>query len=202
MSPFRCPSGHRVELAFGNEQVRLPCPACGLDVYRFRDALDVEDAPGLAGAGEPAGPDKPHLPLDAKRLAITIGGGVFAVAGLLFAWYWPAVPPAAAGQGTVIPVKAVPGPAPADPSAVSITNFSATPTGSGGVNVSFRLANSSHTPRDYPGFIVHWHGVPEADQQVGKDAYAHPPLPFTSTDVRLELARPLGATGVDVKIRD
>jgi len=202
MSPFRCPSGHRVQLAFGDEQVRLPCPMCGIDVYRFRDAVMEEDAPGMPDTSERSGPDMPRMSLKVKHLPVAIGSIVVIVAGVLFAWHRPVAPSTAASRGPVIPVNAVPGPGPANLPAVSITNFSATPTGSGVVKVSFRLTNANHVPSDYPGLTVHWHGVPDADQRIGKDAYAHPPPPFTSTDVKLELARPQGATGIDVNIND
>jgi hypothetical protein len=87
-----------------------------------------------------------------------------------------------------------------NPAAVSITHFKAIATDPGVVRVGFRLTNAGGVSNGYPGLAVHWHGVQGADQLIGKDSYAHPPLPFTATDVTLDLARPQGATGIDVRI--
>lgn len=200
MPSFRCSSGHQVALAFGDEHVRLPCSTCGVDVYKFRDAVIEDDAPVAAStSGEPAaGSERPSLSLTQVRVAIA--GAVFAIGAAWFAWRQPAASPAAAGHGPVIPIAAAPKAVSANPSAVSITHFSAVPTDAGVVKVSFRLANAGGAANDYPGLAVHWHGVPDADQLIGKDSYAHPSLPFTTADVALELARPKGATGIDVKI--
>jgi hypothetical protein len=200
MSPFRCPSGHRVQLAFGDDQLRLPCPSCGADVYKFRDAVMQDDAPVPADAGERPVPDAARGSLRKRKAPVVIGSVPLIVVAVLFTWHRAVPQRAAAGQDTVIPIETGSAAATATPSSVSITNFSATPTDAGVVKVSFRLTNAGGARNDYPGLIVHWHGVPDADQRIARDSYAHPPLPFTSTDVRLELVRPQGSTGIDVSI--
>jgi hypothetical protein len=83
---------------------------------------------------------------------------------------------------------------------VAIADFKATADDSGAVKVAFRLTNRAAPKNDYPSLAIHWQGVSGADQLIRSDAYAHPALPFVAADVTLELARPPGATGIDVKI--
>jgi hypothetical protein len=200
MSRFRCSAGHLVQLAFGDEHVRLPCPTCSVDVYKFRDVVMEDEASVGAPPDASVLSSRTGLTLRAKHVCAAVGAVVLLVGAAYFALHRPGASPAAGSQGPVIPIPAAPKTAPADPSAVSISNFNAAPTDSGAVKVSFRLTNAGGASNDYPGLAVHWHGVRDADQLIGKDSYAHPPLPFTTTDVVLELARPQGATGIDVKI--
>lgn len=199
MSPFRCSGGHLVQLGFGDDQVRLPCPTCGVDVYKFRDLVMEDEAP-VAAADEMPLPAKARPSLKSQRLYAALGGLLLLAGAAFVVLHRPATAPAAANHGSVLPIAAASKAAPADPSAVSITNFTAAATESGAVRIAFKLTNRIGVPNDYPGLAVHWHGVSGADQLIGKDSYAHPPLPFTATDVTLELARPQGATGIDVSI--
>jgi hypothetical protein len=210
MPKFRCSVGHMATLAFGPEDFRRPCPTCGVDVYKFRDAvLEDDPAPTAVGVaataperGKPLWDYLRHLReprvlacglLLAGVVALLIGRHVFA-------------PPPAITPGPVIPVASTGTSSPAVPVArgnpddVSITNFHALETDSNTVRLSFRLTNRGNTPDDYPALLVHWHGIANAHQVFRKDSYAHPPLPFKTADVELELARPEGASGIDVKI--
>lgn len=202
MSTFRCSAGHLANLTFGAEQVRHPCPACGIDVYKFRDAVHEDDVPAVVAADEVPARSGARLPLDVRHARAAVGGVVLIAAAAVFMLYRPAAVPPAPSSAPVIPIA--PRPAPAaprgNPADVSISGFAATATAAGTVKASFRLVNREGAPNDYPALAVHWHGVPAADQLIRKDAYAHPPLPFTTTDVMLELARPQGATGMDVEI--
>lgn len=198
MAPFRCSAGHRVELTFEGDGFRLPCPTCGVEVYKFRDGESEEPV-------SPAEPADQHLAWDKlvhrSRHGLIVIGGLALVTVIAYLTLHQAVPvPAGISRGPVIPVGATAHPTPADGAAASITHFSAAPTGSGAVTVSFRLTNAGGRSNDYPGLAVHWHGAPDADRLIGRDSYAHPPLPFTAANVTLELARPQGATGIDVTI--
>jgi hypothetical protein len=202
MSTFRCSAGHFADLTFGAEQVRHPCPACGIDVYKFRDAVHEDDVPAAAASNEVSARSRARLPLDVWHARAAVVGAVLISAGALFVLYRPAAVPPAPSSAPVIPIAPRPAPAAArgNPADVSISGFAATVTGAGTVKASFRLVNRKGAPNDYPALAVHWHGVPAADQLIRKNAYAHPPIPFTTTDVTLELAHPQGATGMDVEI--
>jgi hypothetical protein len=212
MSNFRCSAGHMATLAFGPEEVRRPCPACGVDVYKFRDAvLDEELAPTSVDAPSP-GPEqgKPlwRYPRHLRDPRVLACGLLVAGVAMLLIWRHVLAPPPAITPGPVIPVAAAGTPLPAaapeaargDPDDVSITDFHAIETDSSTVKLTFRLTNRGNTPNDYPALLVHWHGIANAHQVFRKDSYAHPPLPFKTADVDLVLARPAGATGIDVKI--
>lgn len=202
MSTFRCSAGHQSALAFGGEQVSLPCPACGVDVYKFRDAvLDEAGPPPAAAADHRPTSRRFALSLDRREVRVAIGGGVLLVAaGLMLTVMRSQPAPSSVWSAPVIPIAAaVAAPAP-NPEEVSITDFNATRTDAGTVRVSFRLTNRGGAANGYPNLAVRWHGVSGADQLIRNDAYAHPPLPFTTADVVLELARPGDATGIDVKI--
>jgi hypothetical protein len=217
MSTFRCSAGHLASFAFADEQVRQPCPTCGVDVYKFRDAV-LEDE-GLASAvSEASSPPRQRSLLgDTKRARAAAGGACIVALVAVFMLQrspaavvpvtsGPVIPLETASTKPAVTFKPAAAPTPIAPAAsprlddVSITNLSAVPLDDGTVNVSFRLSNRAGTANDYPSLALHWHGAPEADQLITKDAYVHPPLPFTSAEVRLELTRPATATGIDVKL--
>lgn len=210
MPTFRCSAGHEAALVFGDEQVRHRCPTCGVDVYKYRDAVLDGDSPADAAAEAPAAPRR-RLALDPKQMRIAIGALCLVGAAALLLQQRsapPAVPPSstgpvippASGVATATATAAAPATAKPAPAAVTITDFSAVATDAGTVKAAFRLTNGAGAPNDYPALAVHWHGAPGADHVIGKDSYAHPPLPFTTADVILELERPQGATGMDVRL--
>jgi hypothetical protein len=202
MSTFRCSAGHQSALTFSGEQVSLPCPTCGTDVYKFRDAVlhDEGLSPVADAAGAPAA-GKKRWSLEIRReMRVALGGGVLLLVAAAFFVKRPAQAPVAASNTPVLPAVAVRKAPPPKPEDVSISDFSATANDAGVVKVSFRLNNRPGNDNDYPGLVIHWHGVGGADQLIRRDAYAHPSLPFTTADVTLELARPQGATGIDVKV--
>lgn len=221
MSNFRCSAGHLVALSFAEKQLRAPCPDCGVDIFKFRDVVHSDEDSVAAPVAAEAGGKAHAFRLNAKQTRIAIGGGVILLAGALFLSRGGhiAAPAQPVSPGPVIPVGPVASvapsrsPAPAQSNAptapavhsskgadVAITHFSATPTDAGAIKVTFNLENRGDPQSDYPALAIHWHGAPEADQVVGKDAYAHPPLPFSTTSVTLELARPQTATGIDVTL--
>jgi hypothetical protein len=169
-----------------------------VDVYKFRDAVVDDDATVAVVAEAQSTPRMTaFFKLDARRVGII--SCVVVVAFLaLFLVRRPVTRATSAGQ--VIPVLAAPRQVAPNPDDVSITDFRAVPTDTGTVEVSFHLANRNGSPNDYPALLVHWQGVPNEHRLIRRDVYAHPPLPFTNTDVELELAPPKGATGIDVKI--
>ena len=212
MPTFRCSAGHEAVLVFADEQVRHRCPTCGVDVYKYRDAVPESDTPASVPA-EPAAAKRRVLALDPKQKRIAIGALCLVAAAAVMLQRQQSAPSVgvAPSRGSVIPaaVAAAPAPAPAPakpavaaavPAAVAITDFSAVATDAGTVKVTFSLTNGAGAPNDYPALAVHWHGAPGADHVIGKDSYAHPPLPFVTADVILELERPQGATGLDVKL--
>lgn len=201
MSIFRCSAGHQSTLAFEGEQVSLPCPTCGTDVYKFRDAVLVDEGlpPVVDAAGGPAADGRRWSFEIRKEMRFALGGGMLLFLAAAFVVKRPPQPTGTASAAPVLPVVA-PGKAPAlKPEDVSISDFTATANDDGVVKLSFRLNNRPGNDNDYPGLAVRWHGV-AADRLIRNDAYAHPPLPFTTANVTLELARPQGATGIDVKI--
>jgi hypothetical protein len=206
MPTFRCSAGHEAVIVFSDEQVRHACPACGVDVYKYRDAVLDDDVPGetvdVASEATRSGP-APR----AQRMRIAIGGAVLVAVAAFALLQRPDAPAAVAtSAGSVIPVATAPRvparvpAADAGADAVAITGFSAVATATGTVKIAFRLTNRSDAARVYPALAVHWHDAPGADTVIGRDAYAHPPLPFTTADVALELERPPGATGIDVEL--
>jgi hypothetical protein len=201
MSTHRCSAGHLASIAFGDEQLRQPCPVCGVDVYKFRDVAPEQDDLVSTIAEEPA-PRRIGMPvLDAKQKRLAAGGLALIAAAAFLVFHHQSVTPVPVSSSAVLPLAVQASrPITTDPSAVSITNFSAAPTDSGTVKVSLKLNNKPGVANDYPTLAVHWHDAPGADQLISKDAYSHPPLPFTTADVTLEFARPAGATGIDVKI--
>lgn len=225
MPNFRCSTGHTVSLVFGPENIRQSCPMCGVDVYKFRDAvLEEELMPATAGAA-PQAPEQAKAIRRYLRLAGALSCGVLAAgAGVVLIGMREHTAPPARPQGPVIPIvstrtslpaalsTSLPGvrtktPAPTvtssakgDPDNVSITNFHAIETDSNTVQLRFRLTNRGNTPNPYPALLLHWHGIANAHQVFRNDSYAHPPLPFRAADIELVLARPDGANGVDVKI--
>lgn len=201
MSTFRCSAGHQSALTFSGEQVSLPCPTCSTDVYKFRDAvLHDEGLPPVAGAECAPAAGKKRWLLGIRREMRLALGGVLLLVGAAFFVKRPAQTPVAASNTAVLPSVAVRKTPPPKPEDVSISDFSATAKDDGIVKVSFRLNNRSGNDNDYPGLAIHWHRVGGADQLIHRDAYAHPSLPFITADVTLELARPQGATGIDVKV--
>jgi len=202
MSIFRCSAGHQSALAFGGEQVSLPCPTCGVDVYKFRDAALDDEGPLPAALTDRLPTSRRFaLSLDRREVRVAIGGGVLlAAAWLVFAVMRPQPTPSSLSSAPVIPIAAAVAPRAPNPEEVSITDFNAVTTGEGTVRVSFRLTNRGGAANGYPNLAVRWHGVPRGGQLIRNDAYAHPPLPFTTAEVALELARPGAATGIDVKI--
>lgn len=221
MSNFRCSAGHLVALSFAEKQLRVPCPDCGVDIYKFRDVVHGDEDTAQSVVAPEGGAKSKTYRLNTKQTRIAIGGGVILLAAALFLSRSanntsPAQP---VSPGAVIPVGSVASaaasrPAPpvrvngaATPAAhpskgadVAIAHLSAVPTEAGAIKVTFNLENRGDPQSDYPALAIHWHGAPEADQVVGKDAYAHPPLPFSTTGVTLELARPQAATGIDVTL--
>lgn len=213
MSNFCCSAGHMAPITFGPEDVRRPCPTCGVDVYKFRDAvLEEELAPGAVAAST-------AVPEQGKRLWHQLRSPRGAACALLLLGATVLLatrhgPHPAITAGSVIPVAPTGAAAPAasaspsaaaataagDPDAISITNFHAVETDSTTVKLTFQLTNREGKPNDYPALLVHWHGIANAHQVIRRDSYAHPPLPFKTADVELDLARPQGATGIDVKI--
>lgn len=202
MSTFRCSAGHPSALTFAGEQVSLPCPTCGTDVYKFRDAvLDDEGvAPTAAATHAPEARKRPWALAIRREMRVALGAGVLLLIAAAFFARRPAPVTVAASSTPVLPSVAVQKPPVSKPQDVSITDFSATANDAGVVKVSFRLNNRPGNDNDYPGLAIRWHGVNGADQLIRNDAYAHPSLPFTTADVTLELARPQGATGIDVKV--
>jgi len=200
MSNFRCSAGHQSALIFAGEQVSLPCPTCGVDVYKFRDAV-LDEGSSPSGPAERPAARKRAWSLEIRReMRVALGAGIVVLVAAAFFVRRPAPAPVVASNTPVLPVVAPPkAPAP-KPEDVSITDFSATASDSGIVKVSFRLNNRAGNDNDYPGLAIRWHGASGADQLIRSDAYAHPSLPFTTADVTLELARPQGATGIDVKV--
>lgn len=221
MSNFRCSAGHLVALSFPEKQLRVPCPDCGVDIYKFRDVVHGDEDIAHSAVA-PEGEAKPQAyRLNPKQTLIAIGGGVILLAAALFLSRSAqnTSPAQSVSPGAVIPVGPATGAAasqpalPAPPSGsaapaarpskgadVAIAHFSAVPTEAGAIKVTFTLENRGDPQSDYPALAIHWHGAPEADQVVGKDAYAHPPRPFSTTGVTLELARPQAATGIDVTL--
>ncbi|MFS2023497.1 hypothetical protein [Massilia sp. CT11-137] len=204
MPTFRCSAGHEAAIVFSDEQVRHACPACGVDVYKYRDAVLDDDGPGETIDATPDAA-RPGPAWHAQRMCIAIGGTVLvAVAGLALLQRPGSRAAVPASAGPVIPVATAPAAparaADAGADAVTITGFSAVATAAGTVKIAFRLTNRSGAARAYPALAVHWHDAPGADTVIGGDAYAHPPLPFTTADVALELERPAGATGIDVAL--
>lgn len=201
MSTFRCSAGHKSALAFGGEEVSLPCPTCGVDVYKFRDAVLDDDEPPPAATDPRPTSRRLALSLDRREVRVAIGGGVIlAAAWLALTFMRPQTVAPSLSSAPVIPIAAAVAPRAPNPEEVSITDFNAARTDADTVRVSFRLTNRGGTANGYPNLAVRWHGVPGGDQVIRHDAYAHPPLPFTTADVALELARPGNATGIDVKI--
>jgi len=201
MSTFRCSAGHQSALAFGGEEVSLPCPTCGVDVYKFRDAVLDDDGPPPAATDPRPTSRRLALSLDRREVRVAIGGGVIlAAAWLALRVMHPQPAAPSMSSAPVIPIAAAAAPQAPNPEEVSITDFNAARTDADTVRVSFRLTNRGGTANGYPNLAVRWHGVPDGDQVIRNDAYAHPPLPFTTADVALELARPGNATGIDVKI--
>jgi hypothetical protein len=201
MSTFRCSAGHQSALAFGGEEVSLPCPTCGVDVYKFRDAVLDDDGPPPAATDPRPTSRRLALSLDRREVRVAIGGGVIlAAAWLALTVMHPQPAAPSLSSASVIPIAAAAAPQAPNPEEVSITDFNAARTDADTVRVSFRLTNRGGTANGYPNLAVRWHGVPDGDQVIRNDAYAHPPLPFTTADVALELARPGNATGIDVKI--
>ena len=217
MPTFRCSAGHLAILSFDGEQISLPCPTCDTDVYKFRDAVIVDEgpAPAVDAVQTPTG-RAASFSFDRRHLRVAIGAGVLLLAVGAFMSRRPSAPVTAVSASPVLPVAAAtrsaeshtmqqqppataPRPAPR-PEDVTIADFKATADESGIVKVAFRLTNREGSQKDYPALAIHWQGVSGADQVIRNDAYAHPALPFTATDVTLELARPQGATGIDVKI--
>jgi hypothetical protein len=201
MSTFRCSAGHQSALAFGGEEVSLPCPTCGVDVYKFRDAVLDDDGPPPAARDPRPTSRRFALSLDRREVRVAIVGVVLlAAAALTLKVLRPQPAAPSLSSAPVIPISAAAAPRAPNPEEVSITDFNAARTDADTVRVSFRLTNRGGTANGYPNLAVRWHGVPGGDQLIRNDAYAHPPLPFTTADVSLELARPGNATGIDVKI--
>lgn len=199
MSRFHCSAGHRIELAFGDEQIRSLCPECGVDVYKYRDAVLDDDIVEDSSPATTLPPARTGRYFGLRALIFT-GVGVLLIGAVYCTQRWAPAPTAPAPHDLLIPLPAAFIAPPRDPSGVSISNFSALPAGDDSVTMSFRLTNADPVVTEYPGLAVHWHGAAHADQLIASDAYAHPPVPFTSTDVVLELERPPGATGIDVKL--
>ncbi|WP_371765558.1 hypothetical protein [Massilia sp.] len=203
-------------LSFEGEQISLPCPTCVTDVYKFRDAVIVDEgpAPDVETAQPPTG-RAPRFSFNRHHLRVAVGAGVLLLAVGAFVSRRSSAPVMAVSTSPVLPLAAPTRSAESQtmqqppvtapklvlrPEDVTIADFKATADESGIVKVAFRLTNREGSQNDYPGLAIHWQGVSGADQVIRNDAYAHPAPPFTATDVTLELARPQGATGIDVKI--
>jgi hypothetical protein len=198
MSTFRCAAGHPATLVFEDDQLRHPCPTCGIDVYRFRDAVPDEDGPAATVVTALAAPGRAILPLGVRHVRLAAGTAVVLAMGTAFVLARPdAAPPVS--PGPVVPTAGPASKAAPDPAAVSIARLTAVATGLGTVQLHFRLTNRNGA-NDYPGLAVRWHGLPDGERLIARDAYPHPPLPFTTADVTLELPRPRGATGIDIRI--
>jgi hypothetical protein len=205
MSTYRCSAGHAFRYTFVGEEVRRPCPTCGVDVFKFRDRPIDEDEP--AAEPQAAAPALNLAALLKSRKAVT-GVAGFVVLAVVAAWLMhrttsvtsPVSPGAVIPVAAAAPAGAPPAPKPTAAADVAITSFKAAPTGAGTVKVDLHLDNRPGNGNDYPDLAVRWRGTAAAGQRIGRNSYAHPPLPFTSADVTLELEVPEGATGIDVTI--
>lgn len=207
MLTYRCSAGHAFPYTFVGEQVRHPCPTCGVDVYKFRDRpIEDDETPSLAVEDSASSLNLAVL-LKSRQALFAAAGTVVLAAAVAWAIHRPTSSALPVSQGAVIPAVAVQTSGAASKPAstgnaadVSITNFKAVPTDAGTVQVSLSLTNRPGSGNDYPNLVVHWHGITSPDQVIGRDAYNHPALPFINADVTLELELPSGATGLDIKI--
>jgi hypothetical protein len=212
MSSFRCSNGHLVTLAFEEGQLNRACPDCGVEVYKFRDICTPEDSPIPEHQAQPFEHGS-WLRRQAGRAGIAAGSIAILAGVAAWALREPPSKPVAVSAGSIVPVinptpSITLAPASNVPTqdktpligAVAITQFSAVPTDAGSVRVTFQLTNTGRASAEYPALAIHWPGAEHADTVIASSAYSHPPLPFKATEVALELSRPEGATGIEVKL--
>lgn len=208
---FTCSNGHHHPLQFTGDDVSKPCPSCGEKIYRYRDAAGNEIEASSAQS-DISKTGKERFSLKRKTIAITLAGVVVLFAARLYLEHrnvesQPVAPvetaalaePQALPLNVSQPVSAPPA-SPAQAPAATISGLQTQELQPGIVNVKFRLTNTGALNR-YPDLIVTWQGVSDPQQTISSDAYGHPPLPFSSADVALELAKPPGATGIDVHLK-
>lgn len=204
MTTFTCQKGHRHALQFKGDDVSKPCPTCGDKVYRYRDGVDTET--GVEAQPEtPSKVGKEPFSLKRKTIYITVAGVIVLFAARIYLeQYNSEAKPVQPAQAITAPEQQVvpqgsPQPAPAAIPGATISGMQTEVSETGVVKATFRLTNNGAMTR-YPDLMVSWQGTGGPEQRIGSDDYAHPPLPFTSADVALELARPSGATGIDVRL--
>ena len=219
---YKCPNGHIFQKDFGEEvQIKCPHDGCDATVQKFRHLHD-EPAPSVAATDNQNAPNNgiyaAFMALDPKMRVKYLVGAAIVLVGVFILLLMPKQAPKPA-EGAVIPVldagankninsgdsskaDVVSTAMRNQINEISISNFQATPSQISpiSIKINFTLTNSG-TQNDYPKLVIAWRGVAVAPIEVTRDGYPHTSAPFTTLPVEFEIAKPQGATGVDVSVK-
>lgn len=199
MTNFRCNAGHVSSLSFEADELKKPCPECGITIYRFSGVADAEEA---QQAVVKEGMVEISLKSKNRRNAAFVG--MAGIVLIVFVWVKQTAitPSPTIDAKSVLPVSsAVAEPIPNNIDQVAIQDLKAEITGEEAVMASFLLVNKGGPTNDYPQLRVHWKDSATADLILNKNVYSHPAEPFTQVRVTTELAKPADATGVEITLQ-
>lgn len=197
---YKCPKGHTNELDF-KDLVILPCPECGESVHKFRALVGNPSTPKEESPSKEKAKSSPLLLIAPYKKTIAITLVVIACLGGVAWFYNPPVKTVASMETIEPPVAAPTVEAKAeftnDISQVSVTEFKAV-VANGNTKISFTLNNAGNN--DFPTLVLHWRGSKSPDVLILKTGYPTTDT-FSTLPVEFDIAKPVDATGVEVKVQ-
>jgi len=203
MNTYRCQEGHNTTIDFG-EEMKKPCPTCGIEVYKFRDHAANEDGAEINVPQHSDATAKIKLGRN-QKIGIGVAVAAMIVCGTVISNN-NQKPQENVSTAAVLPIgssaKTTDNKSFANKIAdVAITDFKATLVEKDEVKLAFVLSNQNAANNDYPQLNVHWKDSVAPDTAIDRAGYAHPNAKFTRVAVETLLQRPADATGVELSIK-